>query len=93
MEIKDTFIEGLKIITPDVFYDNRGYFYESYNERLFFDAGLTMKFVQDNESMSQRGVLRGLHFQNPPYAQGKLIRVIKGEVIDDEVDLRKTSST
>ncbi|MBR1627590.1 MAG: dTDP-4-dehydrorhamnose 3,5-epimerase [Bacteroidales bacterium] len=93
MEIKDTFIEGLKIITPDVFYDNRGYFYESYNERRFFDAGLTMKFVQDNESMSQRGVLRGLHFQNPPYAQGKLIRVIKGEVMDVVVDLRKTSST
>ncbi|MBO6117621.1 MAG: dTDP-4-dehydrorhamnose 3,5-epimerase [Bacteroidales bacterium] len=93
MEVKDTFIEGLKVITPDVFHDNRGYFYESYNRKRFFDAGLTMNFVQDNESMSTKGVLRGLHFQNPPYSQGKLIRVIKGEVLDVAVDLRKNSPT
>ena len=93
MEIKDTFIEGLKVIVPDVFHDNRGYFYESYNEKRFFEAGLTMKFVQDNESMSSKGVLRGLHFQNSPYSQGKLIRVIKGEVLDVAVDLRKNSAT
>lgn len=93
MNIRNTFIEGLKIITPDVFKDNRGYFYESYNQQHFFDAGLTMKFVQDNESQSSKGVLRGLHFQNPPYAQGKLVRVIKGEVLDVAVDLRKNSST
>ncbi len=93
MKIIDTFIEGLKIIEPDVFKDNRGYFYESYNEKRFFDAGLTMKFVQDNESMSQKDVVRGLHFQLPPYSQGKLIRVIQGEVMDVAVDLRKNSPT
>lgn len=93
MKVIDTFIEGLKIIEPDVFKDNRGYFYESYNEKRFFDAGLTMKFVQDNESMSQKDVVRGLHFQLPPYSQGKLIRVIQGEVMDVAVDLRKNSST
>ena len=93
MEVRDTFIEGLKVIVPDVFHDNRGYFFESYNEKRFFEAGLTMKFVQDNESKSSKGVLRGLHFQNPPYSQGKLIRVIKGEVLDVAVDLRKNSPT
>lgn len=93
MKVIDTFIEGLKIIEPDVFKDNRGYFYESYNEKRFFDSGLTMKFVQDNESMSQKDVVRGLHFQLPPYTQGKLIRVIQGEVMDVAVDLRKNSPT
>lgn len=93
MEIRDTFIEGLKVITPKVFFDQRGYFYESYNEQNFNSLGLKMKFVQDNESKSQKGVIRGLHFQKPPYAQGKLIRVIKGEVLDVVVDLRKSSKT
>lgn len=92
MEIQDTFIEGLKIIKPKVFFDKRGYFYESYNESAFRKAGLMMRFVQDNESKSNKGVLRGLHFQLPPYSQGKLIRVIKGRVIDVVVDLRKNSA-
>ncbi|MGP1515007.1 MAG: dTDP-4-dehydrorhamnose 3,5-epimerase [Bacteroidales bacterium] len=93
MEVRETFIEGLKIIVPDIFQDNRGYFYEFYNEKKFFDLKLKMNFVQDNESMSQKGVLRGLHFQIPPYDQGKLIRVVQGEVLDVAVDLRKNSST
>ncbi len=93
MEIQSTPIEDLKIIKPDVFFDNRGYFYESYSEKKFSDIGITNKFVQDNESKSQKGVVRGLHFQNPPYCQAKLIRVIKGEVLDVAVDLRKNSKT
>ncbi|MCH3924337.1 MAG: dTDP-4-dehydrorhamnose 3,5-epimerase [Bacteroidales bacterium] len=93
MKIEQTFIEGLKIITPQVFFDKRGYFYESYNEKTFKENGLDMVFVQDNESKSDKDVLRGLHFQKPPYCQGKLIRVIKGSVIDVVVDLRKQSKT
>ena len=93
MEIIKTSIEGLLIIKPDVFKDDRGYFYESYNKERFAKAGLTMDFVQDNESKSAKGVLRGLHFQKPPYAQGKLVRVIKGAVMDVAVDLRKDSPT
>ena len=93
MEIIKTSIEGLLIIKPDVFKDDRGYFYESYNKERFAKAGLTMDFVQDNESKSSKGVLRGLHFQKPPYAQGKLVRVTKGAVMDIAVDLRKDSPT
>lgn len=93
MKIEQTFIEGLKIITPQVFFDKRGYFYESYNEKTFKENGLDMVFVQDNESKSDKDVLRGLHFQKPPYCQGKLIRVIKGSVMDVVVDLRKQSKT
>lgn len=93
MEVKDTFIEGLKIIQPKVFLDERGYFYEPYNQERFEALGLTMKFVQDNESKSSKGVLRGLHFQKPPYAQGKLLRVVNGAVLDVAVDLRKNSKT
>lgn len=93
MEIIKTSIEGLLIIKPDVFKDDRGYFYESYNKERFAKAGLTMDFVQDNESKSAKGVLRGLHFQKPPYAQGKLVRVTKGAVMDVAVDLRKDSPT
>lgn len=93
MEVKDTFIEGLKIIQPKVFLDERGYFYEPYNQERFDALGLTMKFVQDNESKSSKGVLRGLHFQKPPYAQGKLLRVVNGAVLDVAVDLRKNSKT
>ena len=93
MEIIKTSIEGLLIIKPDVFKDERGYFFESYNKERFAKEGLTMNFVQDNESKSSKGVLRGLHFQKPPYAQGKLVRVVKGSVMDVAVDLRKDSPT
>lgn len=91
MEIIKTKIKDLLIIKPDVFIDERGYFFESYNKEKFIDAGININFVQDNESKSQKGVLRGLHFQNPPYAQGKLVRVMKGAVLDVAVDLRKDS--
>lgn len=87
-----TGIEGLYIIEPRIFGDNRGYFMESYNEKDFFEAGLTMKFVQDNESKSSKGVLRGLHFQRK-HVQGKLVRATKGCVFDVAVDLRKGSPT
>ena len=92
MKIEKTFIEGLVVITPHVFTDARGYFLESYNKKKL-ESILDVEFVQDNESASQKGVLRGLHFQNPPYAQGKLVRVIKGRVLDVVVDLRKGSET
>ena len=85
-------IEGLYIIEPAVHGDNRGYFMETYNKRDMEEAGLTMNFVQDNQSMSTKGVLRGLHFQKQ-YQQGKLVRVIKGSVYDVAVDLRKNSKT
>ena len=93
MKIEETFIEGLKVITPQVFYDKRGYFFESYNEKTFKDNGLDMVFVHFNDSKSDKDVLRGLHFQKPPFCQGKLIRVIKGSVMDVVVDLRKASKT
>lgn len=85
-------IEGLCIIEPKVFYDDRGYFVETYNQNDFKEEGLDMVFVQDNQSMSVRGVLRGLHFQKE-YPQGKLVRVLRGKVFDVAVDLRKTSET
>lgn len=88
----ETDIEDLYIIEPTVFGDNRGYFLETYNARDFKEIGLDLKFVQDNESCSKKGVLRGLHFQYK-YPQGKLVRVIKGEVFDVAVDLRKNSKT
>ena len=93
MEIIKTKIQDLVIIKPDVFYDDRGYFFEGYNKVRFHEMGLDMEFVQDNESRSMKGVLRGLHFQKPPYAQGKLVRVVKGAVMDVAVDLRKDSPT
>lgn len=93
MEIIKTSIEGLLIIKPDVFKDERGYFFESYNKEHFLKHGLDMTFVQDNESKSGKGVLRGLHFQKPPYAQGKLVRVVKGSVLDVAVDIREGSPT
>ena len=85
-------IEGLHIIEPAVFPDERGYFMETYNQRDFEEAGLGMTFVQDNQSMSVKGVLRGLHFQKQ-YPQGKLVRVVRGKVFDVAVDLRKDSQT
>ena len=93
MEIIKTSIKDLLVIRPDVFKDERGYFFESYNKERLAKEGLTMNFVQDNESKSAKGVLRGLHFQKPPYAQGKLVRVVKGSVMDVAVDLRKGSPT
>ena len=85
-------IEGLYVIEPTVHGDNRGYFMETYNQNDMHEAGLDMVFVQDNQSMSTKGVLRGLHFQKQ-YPQGKLVRVIKGSVFDVVVDLRKDSKT
>lgn len=88
----ETKIKDLYVIEPTVFGDDRGYFMESYSKKEFFDAGLKMEFVQDNESKSKRGVLRGLHFQTK-HTQGKLVRAIKGEVFDVAVDLREGSPT
>ena len=93
MELVNTGIEGLWVIKPKVFADARGYFFESYNKELFTKNGLDLNFVQDNQSLSHKGVLRGLHFQNPPFAQGKLVRVITGAVFDVAVDIRKKSPT
>ena len=94
MEVKTTAIEGVLIIEPTVFGDERGYFFESFNEREFREkTGIDVKFVQDNESKSRYGVLRGLHFQKAPYEQAKLVRVVKGRVLDVAVDIRKGSPT
>lgn len=87
-------IEGLKVFEPRVFADNRGHFFESFNQKQFNElVGQEITFVQDNESVSAKGVLRGLHFQTPDMAQGKLVRVIQGAVLDVAVDLRKSSPT
>ena len=93
MEIVHTPLDGLLIIKPDLFADERGYFFESFNLEKFIAAGLNLSFVQDNESMSKKGVLRGLHFQAPPFGQGKLVRVIRGAVLDVAVDIRRDSPT
>ena len=93
MEIIKTPLEGLLIIKPDVFEDDRGYLFESFNHGRFLNRGLDLKFLQDNESKSKKGVLRGLHFQAPPFAQGKLVRVMQGSVLDVAVDIRKNSPT
>lgn len=93
MEIEKTDIEGLLILQPKVFYDERGYFFESYNQEKLKALNFNQKFVQDNMSKSSKGVLRGLHFQNPPFAQAKLVTVIRGSVLDVAVDIRKGSPT
>lgn len=93
MEVTESYLKGLFVIKPKVFEDARGYFFESYNANQFKAAGLDLNFVQDNQSLSQKGVLRGLHFQNQPHAQGKLVRVITGAVLDVAVDIRKNSPT
>jgi len=93
MEILKTKIEGLFIIKPKVFSDDRGYFFESFRLDKFRELGIDFEFVQDNESKSQKGVLRGLHFQDPPFDQGKLVKVVKGAVIDVAVDIRAKSPT
>lgn len=94
IEVKKTDIEGLLIIEPKVFGDARGYFLESFNAKEFAEkTGLNINFVQDNESMSSYGVMRGLHFQCPPFTQSKLVRCVKGAVLDVAVDIRKGSPT
>lgn len=91
MQLIPTPVPDLFLVQPRVFEDPRGYFYESYNKMAFAELGINDEFVQDNQSLSHRGVLRGLHFQNAPFAQGKLVRVIKGAVLDVAVDIRKSS--
>lgn len=93
MPFVETGLPGLKIFEPRVFSDARGYFFEVFNEQLFKEAGIDAHFVQDNESKSQRGVLRGLHYQLNPMAQAKLVRVVEGEVLDVVLDIRKGSPT
>lgn len=93
MEVFKTAIEGLVIIEPKVFGDARGYFFESFSQREFDEKVRKINFVQDNESMSSYGVMRGLHFQAPPFTQSKLVRCVKGRVLDVAVDIRKGSST
>lgn len=93
MNLIKTQIEGLFLIKPLLFKDDRGYFFESFQKEKLKAIGIDEEFVQDNESMSGKGVLRGLHFQKPPFAQGKLVRVVSGSVLDVAVDLRKGSKT
>ncbi len=93
MTFTETDIQGLYIVEPKLWRDDRGYFFESYNKKLFEEAGIAAQFVQDNQSLSLRGTLRGLHAQRNPFAQGKLVRVIKGRVMDVAVDIRTGSAT
>lgn len=93
MNIEKTFIKGLVVLTPAVFEDERGYFFEGYNKSRLEDLGVQIDFVQDNQSFSKKGTLRGLHYQNPPFAQTKLVRVLEGEIMDVAVDLRNDSPT
>ena len=93
MEVINTTIDGVVIIEPKVFKDQRGYFFESFSQREFEAKVRKINFVQDNESMSSYGVMRGLHFQRPPYTQSKLVRCVKGKVLDVAVDIRKGSPT
>lgn len=93
MKFTETKIKGLFLIEPKLWRDDRGYFYESYSKKAFDDAGVNADFVQDNQSLSQKGTLRGLHAQKNPSAQGKLVRVIRGSVTDVAVDIRTNSPT
>lgn len=93
MNIIETNIEGVIIIEPRLFEDERGYFFESFNQKEFQEKVCKTTFIQDNESKSSYGVIRGLHFQKPPFAQSKLVRVVKGSVLDVAVDIRKESPT
>ena len=93
MKAIPTAIPEVLIVEPEVFGDARGYFYECYQREKYHEAGITCEFVQDNESFSRRGVLRGLHFQAPPFTQAKLVRVIRGAVLDVAVDIRRNSPT
>lgn len=93
MQFIETPIKDLFVIEPKLWKDSRGYFYESYSAKLFTEKGIDALFVQDNQSFSQKGTLRGLHAQAPPFAQGKLVRVLQGSVLDVAVDIRKNSAT
>ena len=93
MTIEKTTINDLVIITPTVFEDSRGYFFEAYNQAQFLENGIEYQFIQGNQSFSKRGVIRGLHLQINPFAQAKLVRVLQGEILDVAVDLRKNSPT
>jgi dTDP-4-dehydrorhamnose 3,5-epimerase len=93
MEAKELGLKGVYEITPKIFEDNRGFFFEAFNEATFKQLGVPHHFVQDNQSFSKKGVLRGLHFQRAPFAQGKLVRVLSGSIIDVVVDLRKDSKS
>ena len=93
MKVNSTSFEGLFVLAPQVFGDERGYFFESYNAATFKKNNLDFNWIQDNQSSSSYGVLRGLHFQKPPYAQTKLIRVLQGEILDVVVDMRHTSAS
>lgn len=93
MNIEETFIKDLVVINPTVFPDERGYFFEAYNQGKFNEKGIHYNFIQDNQSFSKRGVIRGLHLQINPFAQAKLVRVLEGEILDVAVDLRKGSPT
>ena len=93
MNIIETDIKSVVIIEPRLFRDERGYFFESFNQNVFIEKVCKTMFVQDNESKSSYGVIRGLHFQKPPFAQSKLVRVVKGAVLDVAVDIRKGSPT
>lgn len=93
MEIEKLPLEGALLIKPKIFYDERGYFFESFQRERYRQAGIEVDFVQDNESFSKKHVLRGLHFQKEPYAQAKLVRVVQGRILDVIVDLRRNSPT
>ncbi len=93
MEITKTDIEGLLILQPKIWRDERGYFFESFREDVFKKLNLDLNFVQDNQSLSQKGTIRGLHFQKAPHEQGKLVRVLQGKVLDVALDIRKNSAT
>lgn len=93
MQIKKCHIQGLYVLEPRVFGDSRGYFFEAFNQAVFMEQGLDYSWVQDNQSSSSKGVIRGLHFQAPPHAQTKLVRVIRGAILDVAVDIRSGSPT
>ncbi len=94
MEVKELEIPAVKVVKPKKFGDHRGFFSETYNKRALADAGIDLEFVQDNHSLSKdKGVIRGLHFQTPPFAQDKLVRVVSGAIFDVSVDLRRSSPT
>ena len=93
MPFKETNIPDLKIFEPKIWRDDRGYFFESYNQEIFQKEGITAHFVQDNQALSTYGVLRGLHYQLPPFSQAKLVRAVQGEILDVVVDIREGSPT
>lgn len=93
MEIQNTHIEGLIVLQPKIWKDDRGYFFESFRQDIFSKLNIDVNFVQDNQSLSQKGTIRGLHYQTVPFEQGKLVRVVQGSVLDVALDIRKNSPT